>query len=100
MLWSAAFAVLVLALLIPVLAVLFDAPFLRRRQPTEPPVIEDQNERMELLAKRLLSLEDEVDDLSQNVRELQDEVLYLQQLIDAGQPPESRRRLRQPGDQG
>jgi prefoldin subunit 5 len=51
---------------------------------------------MELLAKRLRNLEDEVDDLSQNVRELRDELQYLQQLIDAGQISEPPTRLRPP----
>jgi hypothetical protein len=96
MLWPAAFAVLVLALLIPVLAVVFDAPFLRRQRGPQPPLVEENDEHMELLAKRLLNLEDEVDDLSQNVRELRDELQYLQRLIDAGQISEPPTRLRPP----
>lgn len=96
MLWSAAFAVLILALLIPVLAVVFDAPFLRRNRGTQPPLIEEKDERMELLAKRLLNLEDEVDDLSQNVREVREDLQYLQRLIDTSQVLEPPKRLQSP----
>jgi hypothetical protein len=91
MLWSVAFAVLILALLIPVLAVVFDAPFLRRQRGPLPPTVEESDERMELLAKRLLNLEDEVDDLSHTVHELRDDLQYLQRLVEPKQlgPPEA-----------
>jgi len=96
MLWSVAFAVLILALLIPVLAVVFDAPFLRRQRGPLPPTVEESDERTELLAKRLLNLEDEVDDLSHTVRELHDELQYLQRLVDASQSTEPPKRLGPP----
>lgn len=96
MLWSAAFAVLILALLIPVLAVVFDAPFLRRQRGPQPPSVEENAERTELLANRLLNLEDEVDDLAHTVRELRDELQYLQRLVDASQSSEPHGRLGPP----
>jgi uncharacterized protein YlxW (UPF0749 family) len=96
MLWSAAFVVLVLALLVPVLAVVWDAPFLRRRREGERSVPDEGDERMELLARRLLSLEDEVDDLPASVRELRDEVQDLQRAIDAPQTPERPVRISPP----
>jgi hypothetical protein len=96
MLWSAAFAVLILALLIPVLAVVFDAPFLRRRRGPQPPSVEENDERMELLAKRLLNLEDEVDDLNHTMGEMRDELQYLQRLVDTSSSSEPPRRLGPP----
>jgi hypothetical protein len=96
MLWSVAFAVLMLALLIPVLAVVFDAPFLRRQRSPQAPTVAQSDDRLELLAKRLLNLEDEVDDLSHTVNELRDELQYLQRLVDTGQSTESPKRLGPP----
>lgn len=96
MLWSIAFAVLFLALLIPVLAFVLDAPFFKGRRGAPLPQADEEDERLELLAKRLLSLEDEVDDLGHNVRELRDDLQYVQQLIDAGEVPESPSRLEPP----
>ena len=93
MVWSLAFAVLILALLIPVLVVVFDAPFLRRQRSGTMPAGDD---RLELLATRLLSLEDEVDDLALHVRELRDELQDMQRLLDAGRPPGSRNQIASP----
>lgn len=94
MAWSVAFAVLILALLIPILVVVFDAPFLHRQRPGNMPAADD---RMDLLASRLLSLEDEVDDLALHVRELRDELQDVQRLLDAGRPPGSPNPTASPG---
>lgn len=91
MLWAFAFAILLLALLIPIIAVLIDAPAFRRRS-AHRIAGSESNDAYELLARRLATVEDELDDVSQAVRELQDEIMVLQRLIEAGSgsPPGKR----------
>jgi len=84
MLWAAAFAVIIVALLIPVLAVALDAPMLRRRREPEVVTLPERHDPAVELARRLLILEDEVDDLSRTVGELRDELQFMQRLLDAG----------------
>ncbi len=92
MLWAFAFAVLLLALLIPILAVLLDAPAFRRRR--APRVVGSrQEDAYELLARRLATVEDELDDVAQAVRELQDEVMVLQRLLEAGTTSDASKHL-------
>jgi hypothetical protein len=86
MLWVAAFAVIIVALLIPVLAVALDAPMLRRRREPEVVTLPERHDPAVELARRLLTLEDEVDDLSRTVGELRDELQFMQRLLDAGGP--------------
>jgi hypothetical protein len=94
MLWVLAFAVLFLALLIPTLAVLLDAPALRRRKgggsgsvPIEQPGLHVVEE----LTRRLLLLEDDLDELRRTVQALQDDVDVLQGQLDATATPDAGR---------
>ena len=92
MLWAFAFAILLVALLIPILAVLFDAPAFRRRSSSRfgrSP----QGDEYDLLARRLTTVEDELDDVSHAVRELQDEVMILQRLLEASNASDVSKRL-------
>jgi hypothetical protein len=92
MLWAFAFAILLVALLIPILAVLFDAPALRRRHAPRLGSSQ-QSDEYELLARRLATVEDELDDVSHAVRELQDEVMVLQRLLEASNALDVSKRL-------
>jgi hypothetical protein len=96
MIWSVAFAVIVLALLIPILAFALDAPFFKRWRGSQLPPSTEEETRLELLARRLLNLEDEVDDLSHTVRELQDELQYVQRVFDTDRASEASDRLEPP----
>lgn len=93
MLWAVAFAVIIVALLIPVLAVVLDAPLLRRRREPEVMTLPERHDPAVELARRLLTLEDEVDDLSRAVGELRDELQFMQRLLDAGGPGNHARRV-------
>jgi len=92
MLWAVAFAIIIVALLIPVLAVALDAPLLRRRREPEVMTLPERHDPTVELARRLLALEDEVDDLSRALGELRDEVQFMQQQHDAGGPTDRARR--------
>jgi len=93
MLWAVAFGIIIVALLIPVLAVALDAPLLRRRREPEVVPLPQRHDPAVELAKRLLSLEDEVDDLSRAVGELRDELQFMQRQLDAGGPTNRARRV-------
>ena len=93
MLWAVAFAIIIVALLIPVLAVALEAPLLRRRREPEVMTLPERHDPPTVeLARRLLALEDEVDDLSRALGELRDEVQFMQQQHDAGGPTDRARR--------
>lgn len=88
MFWVIGFLVLLVALLIPILAIVLDAPalrhvFERRFGPAAAPEVEALNRKVTLL-------EDEVEDLSRAVQGLKDETQFLQRLIEDGEqrPPQ------------
>jgi hypothetical protein len=95
MLWAFAFAVLLLALLIPILVVLFDAPALRRRVKRRE-IGSERDEYTEMLTRRIAILEDELDDLARAVTELRDEVVTMQRGLESRDASDAARRLAPP----
>lgn len=78
--------VLLVALLVPVVSVILDAPLFRRRRasavaPPETQAVPAPLD-MEQLTRRMMVLEDELDDLSRSVRELHDETAFLRNLLE------------------
>ncbi len=89
MFWVIGFLVLLVALLIPILAIVLDAPVLRnlferRFGPAAAPEIEALNRKVTLL-------EDEVDDLGRAVKTLKEETQFLQRLLEEGGQDSSQR---------
>ncbi len=80
--------VLLLALLIPLAAVLLDIPR-RRRPPEELPAPPPHDERVAVLARRLLALEDDVETVSRGLQDLRDEIDVLRHLLESGRPPDA-----------
>lgn len=80
--------VLLLALLIPLAAVLLDVPR-RRQSPEEAPALPPQDDRVSTLARRLLALEDDVETVARGLQDLRDEIDVLQHRLESGRPPES-----------
>lgn len=85
MLWAIGFLIVMVALLIPILAIVLDSPALQRflearrgGPPAEGMLPAD-------LAKRVSLLEDEVDDLGQALRALKDETQFLQRLLESAE---------------
>ncbi|UCF40848.1 MAG: hypothetical protein JSW43_00455 [Gemmatimonadota bacterium] len=97
MLWPFGFAVLILALLIPILVFAFDVPRLRKRAEDVERLAPEWERRLEELTKRLTVLEDEVDDLARGVDTLRDETQFLQRLLEDSEPREPPHRLAPPG---
>jgi hypothetical protein len=79
MLWIVGFFILLVALMIPILAIVLDAPalrnFLEARHRLEPRQIEELRQKMSLL-------EDQVDDLGRAVEQLKEENQFLHQLLE------------------
>jgi hypothetical protein len=96
MLWPFGLAVLILALLIPILVFAFDVPRLRRRAEEAERLAPEWEQRLEELTKRLMVLEDEVDDLSRGVATMHDETQFLQRLLEDSEPHEPPQRLAPP----
>jgi hypothetical protein len=80
MFWVIGFLVLLVALLIPILAIVLDAPALRhlleRRFGTA-----DMKELRDLAGK-VARLEDDLDDLGRSVQTLREETQFLQQMLE------------------
>jgi hypothetical protein len=80
MFWVIGFLVLLVALLIPILAIVLDAPALRhlleRRFGTG-----DMRELRDLAGK-VTRLEDDLDDLGRSVQALREETQFLQQMLE------------------
>ena len=94
MFWVIGFLVLLVALLIPILAIVLDAPALRhlleRRFGTE-----DMRELKELAGK-VSRLEDDLDDLGRSVQALREETQFLQQILENPEQRPSPRSLTPP----
>ncbi|MDH3289874.1 MAG: hypothetical protein OEO20_02290 [Gemmatimonadota bacterium] len=80
--------VLLLALLIPLAAVLLDAPRRHGRLPDRTPPLPPQDDRVDLLARRLLSLEDDVETVARGLQDLRDEIDVVRQVLESGRPPD------------
>jgi hypothetical protein len=89
MFWVIGFLVLLVALLIPILAIVLDAPalrsFLERRFGGA------STPEVEALTRKVTLLEDEVDDLGRSVQTLKEETQFLQRLIEDGEQRPSQR---------
>jgi hypothetical protein len=96
MIWPFGLAVLILALLIPILVFAFDVPRLRRRAEEAERLAPEWERRLEELTKRLMVIEDEVDDLGRGVDTLRDETQFLQRLLEDSEPREPPNRLAPP----
>jgi hypothetical protein len=94
MLWGIAFAVLIAALMIPMVVVVRDA----RLQRGEAGALAERDPQVEHLTKRVQLLEDELDDLGRVVDQVRDDVQFLQQLLEdparREEGPQPRRPLR------
>ena len=82
MIWPLALVLLILALLIPILVFAFDVPRLRERARDADRMLPERERQMDELIKRVLTLEDEVDDVSRNFESMRDEMQFLQRLIE------------------
>jgi hypothetical protein len=92
MFWAIGFLVLLVALLIPILAIVLDAPAMRhlleRRFGDQTP-----NRDVKELSGRVAQLESDLEDLGRSVQMLKDETQFLQQLLEN---PEQRKSLTPP----
>ncbi len=80
MFWVIGFLVLLVALLIPILAIVLDAPALRH-------ILErrfgpDAAHELKELHGKVAQMEDELDDLGRSVQTLKEETQFLQQLLE------------------
>ncbi len=82
MIWPLALAILLLALLIPILVFAFDVPRLRERARDADRMLPERERQMDELIKRVLTLEDEVDDVSRSLESMRDEMQFLQRLLE------------------
>jgi hypothetical protein len=87
MLWIIGFFILLVALMIPILAIVLDAPVLRKmletRSGTDPGKLNE-------LSQKVSTLEDQVDDLGRAVEALKEENQFLHQLLENPARPPSR----------
>ncbi|HXV86976.1 MAG TPA: hypothetical protein VD793_09765 [Gemmatimonadales bacterium] len=82
MIWVIGFLILIVALLIPILAIVMDSPALRgalERRLGSPHLKE--------LSDKVAVLEDEVDDLNRAVELLREETQFMQRLLESGEAP-------------
>lgn len=81
MFWAIGFLVLLVALSIPILAIVLDAPAMRHLLERR---FGDQtsNRDFKELTGRVTQLEDELEDLGRSVQALKDETQFLQQLLE------------------
>ena len=96
MIWPLALAILLVALLIPILVFAFDVPRLREKAAATDRLTPEWQKRLEELASRLIALEDEVDDLTRGLDSLRDETQFLQRLIENPEHREPPERLAPP----
>ncbi len=95
MFWVIGFLVLLVALLIPILAIVLDAPafrhLLERRYSAE-----TGSQGLKELTGRVTQLEDDLEDLGRSVQALKDETQFLQQLLENPEHRPSPRSLTPP----
>ena len=79
MLWVVGFFILIVALMIPILAIVLDAPVIRN-------IMEKRHGadsgKLDELSRKVLTLEDQVDDLGRAVEALKEENQFLHQLLE------------------
>jgi hypothetical protein len=84
MTWALGLLVLLVALSIPIIAIVLHSPYARAMATRSGPEEED---RLEALTRRVLALEDDVDELGRALQELRDETLFLQSLLQRSDEP-------------
>jgi len=93
MLWVVGFLILLVALLIPILAIVLDSPAVRNlleaRHGPKPG-------RLEELGQKVALLEDQVDELGRTVESLKEESQFLHQLLENPEQRPAPRRLSPP----
>jgi hypothetical protein len=90
MLWLLGFVLLLIALLIPILAIVLDSPVARNLvRRTDPGLIDE-------IARRLQALEDDVSNLEHSVETLREETQFVQRLLEKPDGPDSPRQLSPP----
>lgn len=80
MFWVIGFLVLLVALLIPILAIVLDAPAMRHL--LERRFGAENSRELKELTGKVTRLEDDLDDLSRSVQALREETQFLQQLLE------------------
>ena len=93
MLWVVGFLILLVALMIPILAIVLDSPAVRNllesRRAARPSGLEE-------LTRKVAQLEDQVDELGHTVDSLKEESQFLHQLLENPEQRPSPRRLSPP----
>lgn len=84
MIWGLILLVLLVALSIPIVAIVLNSPYGRGRASRAGP---EELERISELGNRVQALEDEVDELGQVTRELQEETRFLSKLLQQPEEP-------------
>jgi hypothetical protein len=81
MIWVIGFLILIVALLIPILAIVMDSPALRG-------AVERRlgSSQLKELNDKIAVLEDEVDELGRAVQTLREETQFIQRLLEEGEP--------------
>lgn len=94
MFWVIGSLVLLVALLIPILAIIGDAPALRHL--LERRFGAEDSRELKQLSGKVTQLEDELDDLGRSVQALREETQFLQQLLENPEHRPSPRSLTPP----
>ncbi len=85
MLWVIGFLIVMVALLIPILAIVLDSPFIQKLAESRRGAVLGDGEAEAL--RRLGVLEGEVDELGRALRQLREETQFLQRLLEDNPPP-------------
>ena len=86
MLWVVGFLIVMVALLIPILAIVLDSPFVQKLAETRRGAAL-QDGAVEELRGRIGVLEGELDDLGRAMGQLREETQFLQRLLEDNPPP-------------
>ncbi len=91
MVWALAFILVLIALMIPLLAIVLDSPAARN-------ILRGADARtLDEIMRRVQGLEDEVAQLGSSVEQLREETEFVQKLLEKPDEPESPNRLSPPG---
>jgi hypothetical protein len=90
MLWLLGFVLVLIALLIPILAIVLDSPVARNLVRGPDPRLIDE------ITRRLQTLEDDVSSLEHSVETLKEETQFVQRLLEKPDGPDSPRQLSPP----
>lgn len=91
--WIIGFAILFVALLIPILAIVLDSPALKHLFESRRGVVPGE---VGELSKKVAMLEDQVDDLTRSLEGLKEEQQFLHQLLESPERSRSAKQLPPP----